>query len=785
MDTENASEPTITQQANLPARRGGLPWLLAALCLTGVFLTDNSKIVTGARVPIWDARAFYAPEFTLVADHARIGRLLLWDPWVAAGAPDYADPQVGAASPILVMIAAITGGERRGFITYWLLIWLLGPLGLLILARHLGSPPWTAFAIALGYAFCSFYTGHAEHTTFIYSFSFLPLITWRFDAALRFGRLRPAAEAGALWGLSALGGYPELTILSGSFVGLWALGRCCFASSDAPRNPAGSVADRFGFVAVALLILFGLGVLVLSPSYVAFFKEGSGYTDRAGPLSREYAISSNELEPGTLTTFASPYLHRLKYPGLNPGLWPKSDISAMGNYIGALPIVLALLAIVERPKDLWRWWLFALMAFTLACALGDYLPVRGWLYDYYPPTRYFRHPAAFRGYAIFCAVLLAILAARDLDHPLAEKSSRIWKRLLGVSLVTAIAAVLCYRLVISHIIRLDDVRLANLHLRLVWGGIVLISILPLIQARSKKWLPALFCILAFWDASLTMRISQPFVADALFRPFWKQVDAGHKPNLDLGSLQRQLRPPDWMANPLTNENIGLRAPTLFYNDSVMANRFHLDFAMHPVLVKMSTGSDRVWFAEAAATVVPSDESYAAFVKRSESLGTPVLVIHPPISMMHSVGPGKPGGVNKSDAISDLPAAQQIRAEVTSYKPNELSIDVQCPGAGWLLVTDRWSQGWRSNVNGKTSQVFGGNFIFRAVRVQAGKNRIQFYYRPAGWPWLVLLSWGTLVIVFGVLPFCHCEGAGLWASRRGLADAMQANRPGWRNDSTTV
>ena len=587
-DTENLTEPKIKPQLDLRAQHPRGPWLLALLSLAAVFLIANSKLITGAQDPVWDAWDEFAPEFRLVADRARVGRLLLWDPWVAGGTPDYADPQYGAASPITVIAGAIAGGNERGFVAYWLLLWFLGPVGVLILARYLGSPPWTALAIALGYAFCSFYTGHAEHTPYIYSFSFLPFIVWRFDTALTFGRLRPAVEAGALWGLSALGGSPQLTILTVSFLFLWALGRCCCASSDAPRRMGAS--PRLGRTVVALVLVFGVGILILAPTYVAFFKEGSGYTDRAGPLPREYAISSNELDPGTLTTFASPYLHMLKYPGLNSHLWPKSDLSVMGNYIGALPLVLALLAIIERPKAGWRWWLFGIIAFALACALGDHLPVRGWLYDYYPPTRYFRHPGAFRGYAIFCAVVLAILAARDLDHAAIEKenSLRIWKRLFWVSLFTAIAAAFCYRYVISQVVRLDGMRLglrtANLHLGVVWSGMVLISLIPLIRVGTKSWVPALFCVLALFDASLTMRISQPMVSDADLRTKWERVDASHKSSFTLPTLQRELRPPDWVVTPINgNENISLRVPTL-YNDSDMYNRFHEDFAMHPVLV---------------------------------------------------------------------------------------------------------------------------------------------------------------------------------------------------------
>src|SRR5437762_11899416 len=126
-------------------------WLLAGLLLTTLFFILNRELIGGARVQIWDACEFYTPAFSLVADHARAGRLLLWDPWVAGGTPDFADPQIGAASPIAIIVAAIGGGNAAALRISCLIIWLLGPLGLLLLARHLGASPWAAFPVALGY----------------------------------------------------------------------------------------------------------------------------------------------------------------------------------------------------------------------------------------------------------------------------------------------------------------------------------------------------------------------------------------------------------------------------------------------------------------------------------------------------------------------------------------------------------------------------------------------------------------------------------------------------------
>ena len=167
------------------------------LFLTSVFLINNRELVSGVRVQIWDAWSFYTPAFSLVADHARNGRLLLRDPWPAGGTPDFADPRVAAASPNAIITGAIGGGNSTAFRVYWFFIWVLGPLGLLVLARHLGAPRWGAFLVALWYAFCGFYTAHAEHATVLYSFSFVPwFMQQSFSTPLTGERLSLTTRAG-------------------------------------------------------------------------------------------------------------------------------------------------------------------------------------------------------------------------------------------------------------------------------------------------------------------------------------------------------------------------------------------------------------------------------------------------------------------------------------------------------------------------------------------------------------------------------------------------------------
>ena len=114
-------------------------------------------------------------------------------------------------------------------------------------------------------------------------------------------------------------------------------------------------------------------------------------------------------------------------------------------------------------------------------------------------------------------------------------------------------------------------------------------------------------------------------------------------------------------------------------------------------------------------------------------------------------------MNAAVPISKLPAAKRVPVQLIRYSPNHLDLVASCPHDGWLLVTDRWAHGWRAKVNGRPVSVFGGNFIFRAVQVQAGENRVEFSYSPTGFPYLLILSWVTLALVLLLPRFSRVRG----------------------------
>ncbi|HYO13492.1 MAG TPA: hypothetical protein VE685_09890, partial [Thermoanaerobaculia bacterium] len=719
----------------LSAPRLRRSWGLAVLLAAALFLLSNHLLIRGRARGIWDADGQFFPHQVLVADSARAGRLFYWDPWSNAGLPVFGDPQVGLLSPVNLGLGLLTGGTSTGFVLYWLAMWWLGGLGMLLFARHLGAPPWGGLAVALGFLFCGVYTGNAEHTSWITGFSFLPLVLWRLDVALCARALRPAVEAGALWGLSALAGYPGFTILTGGLATLWALGRWLCGGCPAPGGAERRPALLPVLAALALVLL--VGVLVLWPVYFAFLYEGAGTHGRAGPLPRETAVGGNPLPPGAMATLASPYLVRLKLLHRRD-LWPATDVSMCSLYLGAAVPALALTALLHRPRDRWRWWLAGLALLALAAALGPLLPLRGWLYDWVYPTRFFRQTAIFRAYVLFLLAVLALLGTRDLA------AGRARGRFLAASVGTAAAALavfLAFRASgWNRGASATAFAVGCLHAGWAWPGLCLAA-LAWHRRAAGALAPVLLAAVALGDAFLTGALSRVTMIDVYDTGRWRDLDRRHSASLELRSFRREpcaTLPRNEPCTRMSMDQLVTKVP-VFHSAATADNDFHLAMVGHPVLLGAAVGTERLWFSAEVARVAPTEEAFAAFRTRSEALGAVPLVLHSPERMLDPRGEGPDG----SREIGRLPPARRLPARLLAYRPDELSFEAEAPADGWLLITDRWARSWRAEVNGRPSPLQGANFLFRAVPVSAGRNRVRLTYEPFGFPGWIAMSWVTL------------------------------------------
>jgi len=690
----------------------------------------HAPLLLGYAAPIWDGLEFFGPYHMLIGDYVRGGRLLLWNPFIAFGSPDAIEPQLGAFSPLVSFFGLVFGGSRHGFEIYWLFVWVLGPLGLLRLARHLATPVWGAYAAAVAWAMCGFYTGHAEHTAWIASLSSLPWILWRLDVSVTSERTWPAVEAGALWGLAALAGYPGLVFLNACFAAVWSLGR-------SRRRIHGLT---------TLAVMGATGLLVLSPAYASFAIEGRGYSHRAGPLPFEVAVESNALNPLAIVTL------------LNPGfaladVYEYTDISSRSLYVGPVVMVLAVVALTAR-RSSFRWLLLAAGLLFLTAAAGHSLPVRGWLYDWVLPTRYFRHAAMFRSYLMLVLTVLALFGAMDIQSMPDTGTRRMSTAFIGCCAFTAIA--LAASLVATNVSRALSMEGLVVRLQPVvgWGLSSLLCLTAAVTMRvtnpvRSEWfrrvranLPSVLMTLATLDALASAYVMRPIMYGSATTQ-WRDLDARHVPDVTLTAH-------------------GLGRVTDNGNDFTFASKIPAasgyapltgplvrEYMSEPVLLDAAVGADRLWFSPVVAEVERTSACLAELRSTAARMGAPPIVVHRR-DVMEAAAGGSPDDCR--NALANLPAAERLpggMVQVERYTPERLQLRVRVEQSGWLLVTDSWARGWTAIVNGQPSEVVGANFLFRAVRVGPGTNRIDFRYRPFGYPWLLVLSWGTLALVLTV------------------------------------
>jgi hypothetical protein len=102
-------------------------------------------------------------------------------------------------------------------------------------------------------------------------------------------------------------------------------------------------------------------------------------------------------------------------------------------------------------------------------------------------------------------------------------------------------------------------------------------------------------------------------------------------------------------------------------------------------------------------------------------------------------------VLEPDALATIAAAFEFGAAppdardgvLDSYEPDAIRFSIDAPAAGVVVLNEIMFSGWRVTVDGADAVPLRANYLLRAVRVDAGHHVIEWRFRPAGWPWLVI------------------------------------------------
>ena len=714
----------------------------------------------------------------------------LWNPYINLGAPmagsvfqalfypvQFLLLDVLRLPPSLVMNLFI-------YFHYW-----LAAMGMWALLRALGGRTAGPLAGAVSYAFGGYLVSMSYARNLLPGFGLAPLALALLLRARREGRPGLAAAAGLCLGLIFLGGDPQVfavTFVAGPAVALLLV-------------PRGETAGAGWLRAAATPALFWLVAILAASAELlpalfnfALLGRSGGFGDQALTWS---------FHPARIVEFFSAGLFGRAWP-LNQ-YWGRFAAGAgfplpmaLSCYLGAWTVIAAVAAAGFAPLRRQTRVLGAIVALALLLALGGHTPLYPFLLDHLPGFGLFRYPEK---YLLWLCLGTAALAGAGTDA--IDEDPRAWR----IAFLAALAFALAFGFVAAmawageealarglgpllpepfdpapaaaaHAVVAALARAAALfgfsgaalyllgreHER-PWAFLIPALFLfadllstgrPLLMAEHDFYsAPSRFAaiiaarekVLAH-DGPCRFAGGRPCLAPGRFRIFRDNsisappsvlVSVNGRQAIDQVKLRRWERDtlkPNLAVMDGIEDFAGMNVASSAAFDALMIHtsldqlpRFNVKYAVIPTAAEDPHGNYQVLDRDGGASLVELTDWWprayfvpsGAIVGRRES-SSPMM---PPAEARWALPPATPP-----------PAAR-----ILEYTPNRVSLELDAPETGSVVLNDAFSPGWFC----PTNPILRFEKLVRAVVVPAGRQRIEFTYRPP------LFDLGLLLSGFGL------------------------------------
>jgi hypothetical protein len=759
---------------------GGMLFVLVAAFFWRTLSGDVFQPADGG-----DLVSFLYPTYRFAAGELAAGRLPLWNPTLYGGAPLIGDIQAGFLYlPNLALFLTNPAFPYTSLQWFAILHLFWAGLGMYVLLRTLRfemmgqaaegvSPPervqlsrLAAMSGALAFALCDPLFIHLGNLNLIAVLSWLPWILAVYVRALDSAHEQEdwrsgwgwAAAAGVLLALSSYAGHAQSTLYVGLALAVYTLGwlvRTWFAAGphggvQTGRVGAETTETRRARRRTALhaLALAGgvvvIAVLLMGPLLLPAL-EMTRYTVRA-ELTYQEAVAYSLAPVQALVGFVTPGFFG-RGPALHWSLWERVEMPYLGVPTLILAVAGLLLAGRERRRWLWVW--FGMAIFGLLLSLGVYGIVHGLLTWLLPLFDQFRAPArALILWALGISVLAAVgfdLALRRTlgETPLKTSGGRAFDAFVrwGAFLLGIVAVPLS---LLALFLTQDD---ATAFLRASLAALALVLaltawlltwlILALVQRGKLRPVTGggLLIALLFFELAAagaytdispsdpTRGFQHPEIVEFLRAdPDLFRIDT----DTDIAALWQ----PDTAALAGLQDVYGVANPLLlrsvrdFWQSTGGRGTRRYDLLnVKYVLVRAGTPLPEGKFERVLGPVGELE------VYRNRDFAPRAWWVPDDADLTHLELPDQPGG-----------------AQVTSYAPTAIDMQVEAPRAGYLVLSETWYPGWSAKVNGQNAPIEQVNGVLRAVPVPAGVAEVQLRYWPSSWTWGLIMAAGGLALV---------------------------------------
>jgi len=737
----------------------------------------------------WDAKNQFYPLLRFLAHQIHMGEWPLWNPYHFAGHPTIADPQSMVFTPTLSFVALFSANpSMRAFDLAILGHLLVGGIGVILLFARARWHPAGGLLAALIYGLGGAASARLQHVGMIVTYGLFPIVWLLMEMALERRSWLLGIAFGACAALMALDRDQVAYMCCLTLLVLVAR-----QTLRAPEPLVWLRSRLPVLVVMALTGALVLAVPVtLTLQFLADSNRPEFQYDLAASSSMHPMSLVTLLFPNVYGNLSWAYNYWGPGPHTIPGgPWNDAATSYLG--IGTVPALLFLWHGVAARRLFAREFRFplGLLVFGLLYSLGRYTPVFRVLFDHLPGVDLYRRPADAMfiiniGIAFVCGYLLH-RQIRDGTPTLAE----MLRGPAGV--ISTLAAALCVLLAVASAIyfgqhsRQLPAALLEMGIGAVLAGA---TVVLLVSARKPGWrMPAIAALVLLAGGELVYRnagsalsgepASRYAVFDTLPPDQQKGLEIlraaiaeehrlGKRPRVEILGLGGAWQNASMVFN--LEDTVGYNALRIVeYEKAVGSGENAVDLTL-----RTFPGTFRDYRSKLAALLgleylvldrpigkLPSHfprldarplyEGASMWIYKVNDpaprayLATRVRPLDTEASLKEGSLPafdiadealvsdkdiGKLKGDFGQDGGSDTAAGgPPAEVRIDKYAGNTVTIDVDAPRAGVLVLHDPYYPGWIVTVNGERRPLLRANLLFRGVEVPAGKSRVVFRFEP--------------------------------------------------------
>ncbi len=406
------------------------------------------------------------------------GHLPLWDPYQFGGWPGIANCEAGFFYPLnWILIPFVYSPQLAFSVTEWLVLlhFLIAGLGAYRLARYVGLTTYGAGLCAIAFAFCGFHCAHKKHTNMLFTLVWFPWILLQAERWIRERSPRYLIRCILVFALAYFAGHPQASL----YLSIVIFARLMYEFLGSKKEKGYRIRRM-----VPAFFLFFLAVSLTAVQWLPswdLIQEGERAAADQFRRSTEFSLPTFEL----IDAFMPEALRT----------WSQVEVF----YWGIIPLVLALLTVVQGNLDTLQRFLVATAIVSVLLAMGEHIFVYDLSYVLIPGIAWVRAPSR---WIYFASLPIAMTAGKGVDILLSDpaflrdkESSKVFLRIILVA--TGILGLFLYFIfLVASAERVDLLR--AMILLVMFAGTFLILIVLTQQKKISPNLTAFLAILLTW-----------------------------------------------------------------------------------------------------------------------------------------------------------------------------------------------------------------------------------------------------------------------------------------------